>query len=343
MAERSQGARTEEPTPRRLAEARRQGHVAVSRALTGAVALAAGFLVLLAGASAGAGQLAGYLRVTLATAAAGGGARAALGLGLRQAVALLALPLGMVLAATVVTGVAQTGGLFTLTPVRLDAGRLRPSARRLLDGATFLEAGKGAFEAAVLAGLAALIVLPLARPLAGLAGASAGRVLAAAGALAAALAWPLVAVGLLFGALDLVWRRHRHRVSLRMTRDEAARERRQDEGDPRHRAERQRIHRALVEERALADVGQADFLVVGPRLAVALRHRERPVPIVMARGQGVRAARIEELARSASVPTFHDPDLARSLAALAEDTEIPEALYEPIARIVKVLLEGQGR
>ena len=53
MAERSQAARTEEPTPRRLAEARRQGQVAVSRELTGAVALAAAFVVLVAGASAG--------------------------------------------------------------------------------------------------------------------------------------------------------------------------------------------------------------------------------------------------------------------------------------------------
>src|SRR4030095_10024043 len=88
---------TERPTPRRLAEARRQGQVAASADLTGAVGLGDGFLVLLAAAAAGAGQLVGYLRGVFAGAAAGGGAQAALGAGLRQGVALLALPLGLVL------------------------------------------------------------------------------------------------------------------------------------------------------------------------------------------------------------------------------------------------------
>ena len=63
-----------------------------------------------------------------------------------------------------VAGVAQTGGLFTLAPARPDGGRLRPRAGRLLDGATFLEAGKGAAKAAVLVGLGALTLLPLVRP-----------------------------------------------------------------------------------------------------------------------------------------------------------------------------------
>jgi flagellar biosynthetic protein FlhB len=299
--------------------------------------------VLVLGASAGAGQLVGYLRGALATAAAGGDARAALAVGLRQAVALLALPLGLALVVTVVAGVAQTGGLFTLTPVRLDAGRLRPSLRRLLDGPTIVEVGKAAARAAIVFGLAALTVWPLLRPLGALAGASAGRVLAAAGVLAAALGWRLVAAGLVFGALDLVWQRHRHRLSLRMTRDEVARERRHQEGDPRQRAERQRLHRALAEQRSLADVRKADFVVVGPHAAVALRHQGLPVPVVVASGQRVLASQIQELARGASVPTFHDSELAQALLGVAEDAEIPEVLYDPLARIVKVLLEGRPR
>jgi flagellar biosynthesis protein FlhB len=343
MAERSQASRTEEPTPRRLAEARRQGQVAVSRELTGAVALAAAFVVLVAAASAGAGQLIGYLRAALTSAARGGDAGAALATGLRQAVALLALPLGLGLVATVVAGVAQTGGLFTLAPVRPDCGRLAPALGRLLDGATFLEAGKGAAKAAVLLGLGALTLMPLAGPLAALAGASAGRVLAAAGVLAAALGWRLVTASVVFGALDLVWQRHRHRRGLRMTREEAARERRQQEGDPRHRAERQRLHRSLSQQGGVEDVRQADFVVSGDDHAVALRHRELPVPVVIAAGERLLAARIKELARSSSLPIFPDPGLARALAAVPEGAEIPEALYEPIARIVKVLLEGSRR
>jgi flagellar biosynthesis protein FlhB len=343
MAERSQGARTEEPTPRRLAEARRQGQVATSAELTGAVAQAACFVVLVLGAAAGAGQLVVYLRGALATAAAGGAPGRALAAGLTQGAALLALPLGLAAVAVVVAGVAQTGGLFTLTPLRFDAARLRPSVRRLLDGPTFLDAAKGMAKGAIVFGVAALTVLPLVRPLGALAGASAGRVLAAAGVLAAALGWRLVGTGLVFGALDRLWQRHRHRLSLRMTRDEVQRERRNQEGDPRHRAERQRLHRALVAQRSLADVRRADFVVVGPHQAVALRYQGLAVPIVIARGQRVLAAEIKDLARGASLPTFFEAELADALQAVAEDGEIPEALYEPVAQIVKALLEGQPR
>ena len=336
MAERSHGARTEQATPRRLAEARRHGQVAVSRSLTGAVGAAAAFLVLVLGAATGAGRLVAYLRAAFATATTSS-LREALALGGGQAVALLALPLGLAFVATVAAGLAQTGGLFTVAPLRLDPGRLRG---RLLNGALLLEAGRGVLEAAVLLGLAALTVLPLLRPLAALAGASAARVLAAAGVVAAALGWRLVTAALLFGAADLVWQRHRHRQALRMTRHEVERERRQHEGDPRLRAERQRRHRYELTQHPLDVVRQASFVIVGHHQAVALRYDGSSAPVVLARGERLVAARLQELARQAAVPSFFDPGLAAALFAVEEEAEIPEALYQPVAQIVKVMLEG---
>jgi len=339
VAERPQGARTEPATPRRLAEARRHGQVAISRSLSGAVALAAVFAALLLGASAGAGRLVAYLRVALGSAATGTSARQALGLGLGQAAALLALPLGLALVATVAAGLAQTGGLFTVAPLRLDPARLRGS---LFRGTALLDAGRGVVEAAVLLGLAALTVLPLVRPLAALAGAPAGRVLTAIGAVAAALGWRLVAAAVLFGAVDLVWQRHRHRQALRMTRAEMERERRQHEGDPRLRALRQRLHQAQLAQPSLADVRQAGFVITGDRQAVALRY-DGGAPVVLARAQRLLAARIEALAREAGVPVFFDAPLAAALFTVDEGQEIPEAFYEPVAQIVKVMLEGAPR
>jgi flagellar biosynthetic protein FlhB len=61
---------------------------------------------------------------------------------------------------------------------------------------------------------------------------------------------------------------------------------------------------------------------------------------VLARGERLLAARLQELARQAGVPSFFDPGLAGALFAVEEEAEIPEAFYEPIAKIVKVMLEG---
>jgi flagellar biosynthesis protein FlhB len=340
MADRSPGARTEPATPRRLAEARRQGQVGISRTLSASVSMAAVFVVLVLGARTGTGRLIAYLRTALAGATTGTGVADALALGLGQATAVLALPLGLALVATLAAGLAQTGGLFTVTPLRLDPGRLRG---RLFSGAALFEAGRGVLEAAIFAGLAALTVLPLIRPLAALAGAPAARVLAAAGVMAAALGWRLMAAALVLGAADLVWQRHRHRQALRMTREEAARERREHEGEPLLRAERQRLHRALLAQPALSEVRQASFVIVGARRAVALRHDGHAAPVVVARGERLLAARIEDLARQAGVPSFFDEGLSAALGAVPEGAEIPQALYGPVAEIVKAMLEGSRR
>ncbi len=127
-----------------------------------------------------------------------------------------------------------------------------------------------------------------------------------------------------------------------MTRDEVRRELRDDEGDPDRKAERRRVHRALVEA---GPVARATVVVVNPtRLAVALRH-DRGVegaPRVVAKGTGLAAARIRSAARRAGVPIVRDLALARALHRLAEvGDEIPEELYEAAAALLAHLYGSQ--
>ena len=121
-----------------------------------------------------------------------------------------------------------------------------------------------------------------------------------------------------------------------MTRDEVRRELREDEGDPRHGAERRRVHRALARR--------------GPRRARDGRRREphprrgRAPPRPRAatrrrassrRGPASRAARIRSAARRAGVPIVRDVPLARALHRLAEvGDEIPEELYDAAAALL---------
>jgi flagellar biosynthesis protein FlhB len=344
MAEPSSTARTEEPTPRRLAEARRQGQVAVSAELTGAGVLLAVLVALVFGAAAGAGQLAVYLRTALARAATADNAVVALGAGVKQAIALLLLPLGVAWVVTLAAGLAQTGGLLAPRAARFEPRRAWPSIGRVLDTGTLAAVGKGAAGALLLFGVACLTLAPLLPALAGLSGASAGRVLAALGTLARLVGWRMALVMVGLGGLDLVWRRYRHRRSLRMTRDEVERERRQHEGDPHRKIERRRLHREAVAEGGGGSLVEADFLVTGPRVAFALGYRGGPAaPVLVGRGERLVAARLIELARAQRLPTFHDPMLAQALAAVHDGEEIPAALHGPVAHIVKVILEASAR
>jgi flagellar biosynthesis protein FlhB len=125
-----------------------------------------------------------------------------------------------------------------------------------------------------------------------------------------------------------------------MTHEEVKREYKDSEGDPSHRAERQRLHRELMEQRMVAEVRKADFVVVNPdHIAVALRYDRdgEAAPVVVARGERLLAERIKQVAREAGVPIFRDVTLARSLRDLPEGAEIPAALYEAVAEIVRAV------
>ena len=332
---------TEEPTPRRLDEARRRGEVAYSRELSAAAALLAAIVVLAADAPALAARAVATLRAALAGAVAGGDRGGALALEATLAARMLGPTLGAVLLVAIALGLAQTRGL-VLAPVRVDLGRLSPGGAlgRVFGGQAAAAAGQGLLKVALVGVVAALALRPVLGAVAGLTGASAARLLAALGALTGRLAVRLAAVGVALGALDAFLVARRHRRGLRMTRQEVRREHKEAEGDPAHRGERLRLHREIVEQRMIDDVRRADFVVVNPEhIAVALRYDPEgdAAPVVVAKGERLVAERIKQIAREAGVPIFRDVGLARALVELGEGGEIPPALYEAVAEILRVV------
>jgi type III secretion protein U len=284
------------------------------------------------------------LRVSLAGAVAGGDASSfssAVTLAGSLALRMLGPALGAVVLVGLALGLAQTRGL-VLAPVRVDLGRLASAEpwRRLFDGRAALAVGQGLLKVALVGAVAALALRPVAGAIVTLTGAPAARLLATLGGLSARLAVRLAAAGLALGAVDALFVARRHRRGLRMTRDEIKREHKESEGDPAHRGERQRLHREILEQRMIEEVRKADFVVVNPEhIAVALRYDPEgdAAPVVVAKGERLVAERIKQIAREAGVPIFRDVGLARSLAELAEGGEIPAALYEAVAEILRVV------
>ncbi|MDR1728599.1 MAG: EscU/YscU/HrcU family type III secretion system export apparatus switch protein [Acidobacteriota bacterium] len=69
--------------------------------------------------------------------------------------------------------------------------------------------------------------------------------------------------------------------------------------------------------------------------AVALQYAPgESAPVVKAKGQGLVAQRIVEIARDADVPVVEDAALVSALLSLELGQEIPAALYEAVARIL---------
>ena len=72
------------------------------------------------------------------------------------------------------------------------------------------------------------------------------------------------------------------------------------------------------------------------QLAVALRYNEdkEAAPRVLAKGQGMVAQKILDLARDQGIPIRDDPDLVESLAKLDIGSLIPTELYPAVAEVL---------
>lgn len=340
----SDPGRTEPPTPRRLREARRRGEVARSADLTGAAALIGGVAALVATGPASAGELARLVRAALSAAPSASPEPAAVLGDAAAAVLRLAIAPGLAaLAAAATVGAIQAGGGFFPEALRPRLERVDPvrGLRRLASWAQLLHAALGVAKAAALVAIAvgwlrdsaALAELPRASP---------GATLRAVPALLP-LALRLAVAFALFGLLEWALARRRHRRALMMTRDEVRRELKDDEGDPAHRAERRRRHRAALEA---GPVSRATVVVVNPtHVAVALRHERGgdDPPRVVAKGAGLAAARLRSAARRAGVPVVRHVPLARALHRLAEvGDDLPEELYEAAAAVLAHLYASEA-
>jgi type III secretion protein U len=135
-----------------------------------------------------------------------------------------------------------------------------------------------------------------------------------------------------------------------MSKDEVRREHKDSEGDPQVKAARERAHHEAMTAATLATVRTATVVVVNPtHIACALRYggggggggdggdgsTGDDAPVVVASGEGDLAARILRAAREYGVPVVQNVPLARALRELEVGDQIPEALYEAVAEILR--------
>ncbi len=147
----------------------------------------------------------------------------------------------------------------------------------------------------------------------------------------------LAALGLLTG-LDFAVTRYRYNQRMKMTKEEAKRDYREEEGDPLIRSRRRRKHHELARGHARTEVPRADALVVNPtHVAVAIRFQpgKDPAPRVTAKGKGRLAEIMRELARENGIPIIENVPLARLLYRKVKVGRcVPTETYKAVAAIL---------
>lgn len=153
-----------------------------------------------------------------------------------------------------------------------------------------------------------------------------------------ALLMALASAAAVLAAVDYVFTRQSYMKRMRMTQRELKEEMRQSDGDPMVKAKLRQIRMERSRRRMLANVPNASVVVTNPtHYAVALRYEqgETPAPICLAMGVDAVAQRIREAAEEHDIPIVEDPPLARALFATAEiDQPIPQEHYEAVAKVI---------
>jgi flagellar biosynthetic protein FlhB len=152
------------------------------------------------------------------------------------------------------------------------------------------------------------------------------------------LLWDALWVFIIIAIVDFAFQRRQHIQDLMMTKQEVKEEMRQTEGDPQIKSRIRSIQFQMARRRMLKAVPKASVVITNPtHLAIALQYeRGRMIaPMVVAKGAGLIAEKIKETARHASVPIVENKPLAQALYKSVEIGEyIPEDLYRATAEIL---------
>lgn len=347
------GERTEDPSGRRLNDARNKGQIAKSQDLGAAISLAGGLLLLMAFGS----SLVRVFMLTMERSLMADPGEmldpTSLWPSLRWALgqsAVAALPiLGIVVAVAMIAQYVQVGWLFTLYPVTPKFGALNPMSglKRLLGKKGLVKSGVGVAKMALVVLVSWMVVTRQLSTLAVLPAMEAQAALVTIMLLAAELAGWLVAILFILAMVDWVFQKWQHKRDLRMTKQEVKDERRMMDGSPEVKKRRMKMAMDIAMHRVQQAVPKADVVVTNPtHFSVALKYDPKTMraPRVLAKGADFMAFRIRHVAMSAGVPIVERPPLARAIYWGVEvGREVSPEQYEAVAEVLAFVYRMKGK
>lgn len=343
MAEKNDsGDRTEKPTPKRLADARKKGDVAKSKDMSSTATLGAWLLIGLCLGAFGLQRLNALFDTVLSlTDRPFDEAYRVASLAAFQALLLLSavtfLPVAILGS---VAEFLQVGPVFTLEKMTPKFSHMNPGEglKRMVNVDNLVETAKSLAKTLLLIVICWLVIVTDFSQLSRLPANEPRDVLHALSSTTFKLVAAAVAAFLLVSALDLVYQKHSFIKRLRMSRRDIRQEMKDAEGDPHVRAQRRQMHQEWAQQNAVQAARDASVLVVNPtHIACALAYdpSQHAAPVLLGKGEGPIAAAMREAAEAEGVPIIRNVELARALRDKAViDDIVPQDLFAAVAEVI---------
>ncbi len=336
--------KTEQPTPKKLREAREKGQLAKSQEVNSAAVILTVMAVFMLRFHANMDQLGAFYAAGLEC----------MHLPFREGLIqmgqsavytflFVAGPLVLVAPlAALLAHLAQVGMFFSVKAAAPKLDKLSPKQwfNKVFSKKALLEIGKTLIKVVVLAWIAHKVVTESLDALLKGGAVSLDLFLQVfSSSLAQLFRW----CALVFAAVavvDYLLQKKMHLDQLKMSKDEVKREYKEMEGDPLIKSQRRQLHKEMVMSDTIQQTRKATVLVTNPtRIAIALYYKdeeETPLPVITAAGQGAVARKMREVAEEEGIPIMQNVPLARDLLEHGQVYNyIPTDLIQPVAEVIR--------
>jgi len=345
--------KTEDPTPRKLEEARKKGQVINSREINNWMVLFTATIIVVT-ALPGILQdsktiFRNFLEQSYAVPSGAVGIGNAIHTLFSEIGTYVILPLVILSFAGAIAGFLQTGPLFTVEPLKPDLSKVSiiKGFGRLFSKRSMMEMIKGVIKL-VLVSIAGVVVLkPYFYNSEYFITTDLNQGMSDMGSLFLKMMIAVLSVLFLLAILDYVFQRSEFMKSMRMSKEEVKEEYKQTEGDPHVKGRLKRLREEKARKRMMQAVPTADVVITNPtHYAVALKYdsKEMNAPVMVAKGVDAVAERIKAVAKENNVPVVENPVLARTLYSSMEiDQMIPREQYKAVAEVISYVFKLKGK
>ncbi len=344
---------TEEPTAKRLEQARTQGDMVKSGEVSAFVLLAGGTLAIAMFGKYTAMGLGSVLRVFIeqpdALATDAPALAGMMWVLLGQVAIVLAPFFGVMLVAALAAHLVQGRPAISTEKLAPDLSRLSlvSGFKRLFGAEGWMNLVKGLVKLGIVGAAIWFQLWPQRYALSNVLTQSSAAVVWDMTQLLFKVLMTALAALAVIAAVDYVWQRMQFFKRNRMSKQEIKEEYRQNEGDPTIKARVRQIRQERARKRMMTRVPGATVVLMNPtHYAVALQYEsgKMAAPICVAKGVDALALRIRAVAEENNVPVVENPPLARALHASVEiDEPVPPEHFKAVAQVIGYVFRLQGK
>ncbi|DAB27483.1 MAG: flagellar biosynthesis protein FlhB [Sulfurimonas sp. RIFOXYD12_FULL_33_39] len=335
--------KTEEPTSKKIEDARKEGNVPKSQDTSGVITLFVAilaFLLLFPYMRSHVVSLSKYyfslvgvpidreLMVEIAIVSI-------------KELLLIIMPLSISVAiAGIIAALAQFGFLFTTKSITPDLKKIDPikGIANLFSMKKIIEGVKVTFKSFITLGVGFVFFFIFIKELPTVAMFGLGDQMEWLKDKVLIIAFVMLFIIFIFAIVDIVIVRKQYFDGLKMSKQEIKDEMKNMDGDPLVKAKIRQIQMQASRKRMMAAIPSADVVITNPtHYAVAIKYDEEKshAPIVVAKGMDNIALQIKKIARENGVHVVQNPPLARSLYAQVDlDKPIPNELFAAVAEVL---------